>query len=348
MPAYFYQAIVRALMWWALAACTLLFPQQSTGLLLTAFFGILLLDAVAAGLGDVAFGETIARVIPEHLRGRTRGWRGLFGAAAGALAGLMVHQFAGEESSRGAFAALFAVAGLLYLIGGAVFRTIHEPPDVQECVAQPWGELLPRATKVLADRRFLRFAAVQALLVPISYGLAFFTLLGRRDFGLQLGGISLLIIVDAATPAAANWLWGSLADRRGNRLVMLLGGIIGLAAPAAAFGLLYLGKNIPNAVILALFGVIVVAIAFAVASLQIATKNYVLELAPTSGDRPLYIGISDLFVGIPCALLALAGWAIDHVGFIPIFALLTLCTLAAIALTLTLPPVGQAADAKAD
>ena len=87
-PWYAGQALVRAGLWCGLGVATGLADEQR-GLLLGLFFTVVLLDAVLAGVGNIAFSDTLARVIPQKLRGRTRGWRGASGAVTSALVGVL-------------------------------------------------------------------------------------------------------------------------------------------------------------------------------------------------------------------------------------------------------------------
>jgi hypothetical protein len=105
-PYYRGQALLRAGLWGALALVIVLTGRHNSGWLLLMFFVVVIADAVAAGLGNIAFNDTLARVIPQKLRGRARGWRGVCGALIGGAAGILIHFFVSPEKSLELFALL--------------------------------------------------------------------------------------------------------------------------------------------------------------------------------------------------------------------------------------------------
>lgn len=69
---YTAQSLLRATLWCALGAAFYLLGDGNAGLLLSIFFAVIVVDAVAAGVGNIVFSDTLARVIPRRLRGRAR------------------------------------------------------------------------------------------------------------------------------------------------------------------------------------------------------------------------------------------------------------------------------------
>ena len=85
-----------------------------------------------------------------------------------------------------------------------------------------------------------------------------------------------------------------------------------------------------------MFAVIVFALGTASVGADLASKNFILELAPES-TRPVYIGVNDTLVALPTMLLVAGGAIIDHVGFSPVFVAAALCAGAASVMSLVLP-----------
>jgi MFS family permease len=139
----------------------------------------------------------------------------------------------------------------------------------------------------------------------------------------------LLILSDAAAPVISNFVLGKLADARSNRFVIIASAVCGLAAPICAAVLGLVGGSTPATLVL--FALIVFLVGASSAGVDLATKNYVLELAPDATQRPIYIGANDAFVALPTMLLAGAGAIIDVAGFAPVFAGLALSAIVAIA-----------------
>lgn len=340
VPLYAWQSAVRVIAWSTLAVATWTLGKDHARLLLTAFFVLIAVDSLAAGLGNIVFSDVLARLIPPGLRGRTRSWRGILGAITGGLAGFLMIRYITDQSGLPAFAWLFVVVGALYALGGAAFALADEQ-DNASLDGQPGIRALFRQLReVLSDAGFRRFIIVQALLVPLMQGLAFFTLLGRREFGLQFSALGVLIMADALAPLLGNIVFGRLADARNNRSVMVWAASAGLIAPMVGGLLIWKGHHFAHWPVVTLFATVVFAIGFGMTGLDLATKNYVLGFSDDEKKRPMYIGTSDMLVGLPTMLLAIAGLMIDRTGlkgFAGVYIMMTLLTLTAIVLTFTLP-----------
>jgi MFS family permease len=340
-PYYTAQSLVRAASWCSLGVAVWSLGKERPSLLLTIFFLVVVVDAVAAGVGNIAFGDTLARVIPRGLRGRARSWRGILGGVAAGAAGLLIRSYFSERSGPAAFGLLFAAAGALYAAGGLIFLVIDEPEVEGATKEKPRvSDLWGKAGELWRDKTFRRFVYAESLLVPITQALPFFTLFARRGFRIDVESLGLLVLVDAAAPVAGNFVWGRLADAFGNRRAAAGAALCGLLAPAVGLALYAGGNAWSPASALALFACVVFAVGVAQAGIDLATKNYMLDLAPDEAGRPLYIGFNDTLVGLPTMLLAGAGVVIDLFGFLPVFVGLAALTAAGALLTLRLPEAG--------
>lgn len=343
-PYYTAQSLVRALLWCALGISSWRLRNEHAHLLLLIFFLVVVGDAVAAGVGNIAFNDTLARVIPQRLRGRVRSWRGIFGSLAAGVAGLLIRYYFSERSGVASFGLLFAVAGALYAAGGLIFRLVDEPEDVKAATTKPkLSALIGRVREMMRREAFRRFVYVESLLVPVAQALPFFILFARRDFNLNVEALGIFILIDALTPLLGNFVWGRMADARSNPWVMMTASVCGLLAPVLSLSL-YLLKtkgDLTSASVVIVFAVIVFVTGFAAVGIDLATKNYVLELAPDDTLRPVYIGVNDTLVGLPTMLLAGAGLVIDAFGFVPVFAAVAAASISALLISLRLPAYSQ-------
>src|SRR5947209_2214918 len=172
---YTAQSLLRAVLWCALGCAAWLLRNEHSALLLVIFFLVVIGDAVAAGVGNIAFNDTLARIIPPRLRGRVRSWRGIFGSIAAAVAGLLIRYYFSAQSSVAAFGLLFAAAGVLYAIGGLIFSLVTEPTSARAASTKPkLADLLRRVRGMMRHDAFRRFVYVESLIVPLAQGLPFF------------------------------------------------------------------------------------------------------------------------------------------------------------------------------
>lgn len=335
---YAWQSWLRAFLWCSLGAGAWLLGRDHSHWLIALFFAVIVADAAIAGVGNIAFNDILARVIPIRLRGQARSWRGIFGSLMAAIAALLIRSYFSDRSGVPAFGLVFAIAGVLYAVGGSIFLLIDEPAERHVLRRSRLAEVFVHIRELLRKPSFRRFVIVQSLLLPVAQALPFFTLFGRRIFHLETKTLGVLILTDAAAPVIGNFIWGKLADARSNRFVIAAAGLCGLAAPICVGVLHLLGRS--GWPVILLFAIIVFLVGVASIGVDLATKNYILELAPDASQRPLYIGINDALVAFPAILLVGAGAIIDLAGFVPVFAGLALCAATAIALTARLPSRG--------
>jgi MFS family permease len=340
---YTYQALLRGLVWIVLALASLALGGDTPVLLLVIFYAVIVVDAVAAGVGNIAFSDTLARVIPRTLRGRVRGWRGVFGGMTTAAVGLLIRTSFSEESGIRAYALLFGAAGLLYSLGGLVFGSI-DAPEAQNAHTKPrLSDMIGRIQELWGDPSFRRFVIAESLLIPLVQGLPFFVLFAKQTYNLEIDALGPLIIVSAITPILANFAWGRLADRFGNRTILVAAAVAGLIAPVCAFLLYNAGDD--SGSVMVLLGVIVFAVGVASNGIDLTTKNYILELAPDDEARPFYIGVNDTLVGLPTMLLAATGLIVDLFGFVPVFIGIATLAVGGILVAARLPTAHKQAQA---
>jgi hypothetical protein len=340
---YAAQALLRGGLWALLALAAWRLGADRPALL-AIFFGVVVLDAVAASVGNIALNDALARVIPEPLRGRARSWRGIFGGLTAGAAGILIALLFSERTGMAAYALLFAASGVLYALGGLTIGLIDDPQEGATSARQPTTRDIRTWIGTLwRDDAFRRFVLTQALLVPLVQGLPFFALLGRRAFNLELDALGPLLIISAVTPIVANAAWGWLADNRGNRWALAAAAALGLLAPI--LGGILLMAPVDRTAALVLLGGIVFAIGSVSTGVDLTTKNIVLDLAPSAAERPLTIGVNDTLVGIPTALLVGAGAIIDLVGFAPIYVGIGALTLLGVVLAARLPTAAHQAEA---
>lgn len=319
VPFYRAQALFRTALWCGLAAAVWFIEKQNLAWLIPIFFLIVGGDALAGGLGNIAFNDALARVIPKTLRGRARGWRGVCGALVAGTAGVLINLFISPESGLEIFALLFLIAGILYGLGGLAVGVISEPPKEKAADEAGKKSLASLIREMWKAQRFRRFVAVEALLVPVTRGLVFFTLFGRRNFDLNLNALGLLVLSDAVAPLVGNLIWGKLADKFSNRWVLIFSSVLSVAAPALAVILYSFGRQFSPAAILVAFSLLVFTLGVASVGVDLASKNFILALAPDANKRPVYIGVNDTLIALSTMLPLEEDWPSTRLDSCPCF-----------------------------
>lgn len=338
-PAAYYrwQAVLRGFLWATLGLVTLSLGESVPKLLLAVFFIVIVIDAIAAGFGNIAFSEALARAIPQRLRGRVRGWRGAAGAVTAGAAGWLVGRLFDQDASAALFGWPFLAGGILYAVGGIVFVRVEVEHPESTSPAPRAASMREGINRVLSNPFFRRFLLVEILLIPLSQGLPYFAMLGKSSFGLETKDIGLLIVADAAAPLVGNLLWGRVADWLGNRTTVIAASASGLLAPATAIYLIHSVQGSMISGCIYAFAFIVFIVGLAAAGIDLATKNLVLEQSLDDAQRPMYIGVNDTVVGLPTFLLIAAGAIIEFTGFTTFLAVMILSAVTAIVLASILP-----------
>ncbi len=304
------------------------------GILFFVFIGFATLSAGPVGL---AYQDIVARVIPAEKRGSYVAYRVLGGQGITALAvGLLVrHILAHPESFPypGSYLTIFTISWLLMSAGVVMFSFVREPEE-REIRAMPRLKtyLLELIVIVKRDHNFRRFLIVRALRICEALAIPFYIVYGRLVLGLPEKAAGTFFVAGIIATLPCSLLWGKLADRFGNRVVIILSCLGSLAAPLIALALtaanaagfparevyhfgaagaqLSLSAETLSVVLLA--PVFIIVRVAAVGGI-IGLNNYVMETAPVR-RRPLYLGVATSLGGVfMITMPAVGGAMIDIV-----------------------------------
>ncbi len=339
MPSYALAAVMRTVVWLLLGVVVWLVDDPR--FLLAGFFVMYGVARMSAGLGGLAFFDVMAKTIPARRRGSFFAWRQFLGGALGLGAGWVLKTVLNHPAlpfPRG-HAVLFFLYCAVMIPSLAAFVFIREPPGV--VVSQPVtvGAQLRRARRLLrADKVYRHYMAAQLALGLAWVALPFYGILAKSVLGAPEGMVGVYVAARVGAQLFSNLLWGSLSDRRGNRLVMRLLGLgNGLAALLALVLLGVVGLLRPQGAWLPYLAVPLFLLDGAVRPGQVLVgSNFLLELVPEA-ERSLYLGLSNTLMGVVVLVSGLGGLLVDLFGFAgPFVASLGLC-LAGYVLTSRLP-----------
>lgn len=251
---------------------------------LGAIFFWLALFGLFQGMQGVIFNYLMSKVIPVSKRGRLTGLRNFLAgitSAGVALAG--GEYFLGDDPGVQGYSYTFVLAFVLTMCGllSLAFMKEPEPPTLRSRTGL--GRRLREIPALLrTDPAFTRYVTARSLATMGRMALPFYILFAGAS--LELTGTNLGVLTVAFTLAGtvSNLLWGSLADRYGFRLVVLLS--LGLWVVAT---LLLMGSAG-----LVMTSVVFVGIGAAFQGFQHGAMNLTLEFGHRD-DLPVRIAIAN-------------------------------------------------------
>jgi MFS family permease len=329
MLSYTLASVIRALSWFLVAAAVWLVDDPT--LLLAAFFILYGVARLAAGLGGLGFFEVVAKTIPAHRRGSFFAWRMLTGGLLGLGAGIVTREVLNRFAFPYGHALLFVIYDAVIIPAMLAFILIREPQGTAIPRVPTLGQQLRRARQLLrTDGVFRRYMGMRTALGLAGIALPFYGVYARNVLGAPEGMVGIYVAVRVGAGLLANLPWGSLGDRKGNRLVTL-----GLSLGSAFTSLLALalagwvalspsrGPWLPYGAIPLFF----LNGALMPASMLVGS-NFLLELVPEA-ERPLYLGLSNTLIGIVVLISGFGGLVVDLLGYAGLFGLSALLCLLA-------------------
>lgn len=301
-----------------MAPVVALFATRSPALTLTLFFILLAWHTFGAGFIAVGWQDMIAKVIPQHHRGRFMGLTNFSGTVTGILGATAAAWMLARYSFPTGYIVCFAMAAVFIMISWFFLSLVREPPlttrDTPVSQREYWKKL-PQVLK--EDHNFTRFLVAQGVIILGTMAGGFLAVYALQHWNLKDSTVSIFTASMLAGQALANLLFGWLGDRKGYKLVIELGAlasllsmVLALAAPGAAwFNLVFALRGVSIA---SMFMALLITFEFS---------------APEV--RPTYIGLSNTTAGILSALApVVGGWLASVYGYPGLFRVAILVSLA--------------------
>jgi MFS family permease len=289
-----------------MALSVLAFAQTAPGLALALLLLMMAVSSTCAGVANPAWYAMIAKVIPVARRGLwsglSRSMGALLGIAGGLLSGWMLANWAFPQNYGYLFLIAFAIVAISWL-GLAANR---EPPSLTVKPRSSLRAYLKRLPGVLRrDPNYVRFLIASSMVNLGAMAGGFYTVYGKENVEGALAQVGTLTAVLVGTQAIANLLWGLLADRKGNKAV-LVSGALGMALTAAVAWWTH-----SFAWLVATF----VLYGISLSASFVSRMTIILEFCEPE-DRPTYIGLSSTLLAPTRALgPVLGGWLATLVDY---------------------------------
>ena len=288
---------------------------------------MLMVLLVVTGVGGVlmpAWMDLIGRAIPVTLRGRFFGFANLAASAGGLAASVATASVLATVPAPASYGVCFLLTFACLAVSFGALVVVREPVSGASAPAVPLREYLARIPVLLGrDPNLAWYLTARAFGVVGSIGSGFYTVYALRAWdapAAQAGVFTTLLFVGQMV---GNTVLGWLADRRGHRLVIILGLGASLAGNLVALTAPTLGT----------FGAVFVLMGIQISAMNVSNLNVMLEFAPAPAEQPTYVGLGTTLVapiafGAPLA----AGVLADALGFLAVFVVAALAVSVALGL----------------
>lgn len=323
----------------AMALTVALIPPAS-GWLVPTLLACLLVYSLGTSVGSISFMAMLDQVIAPGRRGRFFGLRlflgGILSLGASALVGALLEEPDGLRFPYN-FAAIFAVGSALMAVALGAWSLLREPPDEDAAPDRvPWRAQIRRGVRLLRGNvPYRTFALGRLALMLGQIALPFYIVYAKEVLGIPVRMVSVYLTARTAASIVSNLIWGRVGDRYGNRRLIRVTNLVGLAMPLTVLAIGVVGRGAPGArgELSYAFTLVFIAFGMFAAGSGIANANYVLDLAPP-GQKPLYLGFTNTLAGAGIFATALGGWIVDWAGFDAVMAISAGCYAAAFLLSL--------------
>jgi MFS family permease len=244
-----------------------------------------------------AFWEMIAKIVPPHRRSSNLAVRSVAGASFGLAAGGVVEVVLARWPGPEGYGMLYLLCFFFMMLSLGALFSVRELPHVPHPRAgeQGWSEslrLLPQWLK--ADPFMRRFLVARVCAAGLGVLTPFLAVHARSVLHAEPSFLGRLVIAQMAGTVAGNLFAAYVGDRRGGRIVAIVGGFLALSVCVGAI------VNRTEAGFLAMF--------FALGATTLMSINgamtLLLELFPAE-RRPTFVSLV-AFATVPALLGASA------------------------------------------
>lgn len=293
-------AVSQALLWMPIALLPLLFPAYAAPLLIAS----VVLYQAASNLITPQWGSLMRELVPERQRGRYFALRTRIASLTSFIAliagGTLLHVCKEEQLVLRGFLTLFGVAAIARLVSAYFLSRMHDPDH-----AHAPRDTLRQAFRSLPGSDFLRFSLFFAFMQASTYIAApFFSLHMLRNLEFSylqyMTGSAITVLGQFVTLNA----WGRISDRFGNRLILV---VTGLMIPALPL-LWTLSGNFWYLLVLQAIG------GLSWAGFNLSAGNFIYDLLPDRRIAP-YMALHNVLMNLGVFSGAmLGGYLATHLG----------------------------------
>ena len=284
-----------------IAIVIIVWGESSPGAALVLFLVLYTANQVILGITTPGWFDLLAKLTPLKKRGRLTGIRNSIAGCLAFLCGLLLTWLLSSQQFPLSYGIAFLCAFLLQAASIVVQTRLVEEQPSPALPRLPVGDYLSRLPRVFDENpEFKAFIGTSVVLIVASMPVSFFTIYALDRFQADesaVGQFTLAIVAAQVVSALAN---GFVADRFGNRIVLICAAIAMLCASAAAL----------LAPSLAWFMVVFLFVGINLGSELMARYNIAIEYGPVE-QRSTYIGLMNTILA-PFYLAGLLGGLISN------------------------------------
>jgi Na+/melibiose symporter-like transporter len=245
------------------------------------------------------------------MRGRFFALSSLAAGVVGFGASLLAARILATVPAPASFGLCFLGASACLGLSWIALALVREPAGPTAAPRVGLGAYLRRLPALLRrDRNLSWFLGARAFVVTGAMATGFYTVYALRAWGAPPAQAGVFTALMVAGHALGTLSLGSVADRAGHRLVLIIGTLAGVAANVVAL----------LAPTLTAFGAVFVLTGLRLAAINVSSLTALLEFAPTPQERPTYIGLGSTSVApVAFASPLVGGLLADALGFRAVF-----------------------------
>ena len=156
--------------------------------------------------------------------------------------------------------------------------------------------------------------------------LPFYIVYARDRLGLGTSSVGIFLSAQMVGMILSNLLWGTLSNRRGNKIVLELVSAVAVISPL----LTVMTSVLPALHNMFSFVVVFFFLGFALSGIRLGYTNYMLDVSPEA-ERPTYLGFMNTFLAPVLLLSAVGGFMIEKTSYEVLFATVIGAGIAALA-----------------
>lgn len=278
--------------------------------------------SLAGGFATIPIVDILARSVSGNRLGLVFGQRNLWGGVLGLLAGIAIARILERNEGFPANFALIFFLAFVALSLAAYAAAMMQVPRGGKLARPRFADHVRDSPHLLSNEYFRRFLSFRAFLSVAAIADPFYIVYAHRQLDMPVPMIGLYLAALTVARFASNLVWGPVANRWGNRLVLQASALLRMLIPLLALALppllrwsvvADLGGSSERALPYA-FGLLFVVYGVAVSGQALANMTYLLDIAPED-ERPAYTRVVNSVLAVVACAPILGAVLLDRFGF---------------------------------